>query len=222
MTLAASSLPRPSDAALIDGTRNGDREAFRGIMQRYNQRLFRVARAVVRDDNEAEDVLQESWLRAFAALERFRGEAGLATWLTAIVLNEARGRLRKRRKTVDLDAMDRSPNNILVFPGAASSANPEAALLSADARRLLERAIDDLPENFRLVFVLHEIEGNAIEEISVQLAVKPATVKTRLFRARRLLQQKLERDLSASLQTAFGFLGTRCERLTTTVLSKLP
>src|SRR4051812_19645691 len=150
---------RLPETDIVARAREGDREAFRAIMQRSNQRLFRIARSVVRDDAEAEDVLQEAYTRAFAALDGFRGEAGLLTWLTRITLNEARGRLRRRRKMVDLseiEAAQSGSGQVVAFPAASMSADPEADAARAQMRRLLERAVDELPEAFRTVFIMRE------------------------------------------------------------------
>lgn len=211
-----------SDAELVVQAKAGQREAFAALMRRGNQRLFRIARSVVRDEGEAEDVLQEAYLRAFAALPSFRGEASVFTWLTRIVLNEAHGRLRKRRPTLELEAVETAqsePGRILVFPGA--SADPERDAALAETRRLLERAVDALPEPFRLVSVMREVEGLTVEETATALQVRPETIKTRLFRARRLLRAALDDQLASALTGAFPFLGARCERITGAVLSRL-
>lgn len=213
-----------SDAELVRLAKLGRSDAFAAIMQRCNQRLFRVARAIVRDEAEAEDVLQESYVRAFAGLGQFRGEAQILTWLTRIVLNEARGRLRRRRKVVELDELETAQagdGRILQFPAPYGQVDPERAAASAEVRRLLERAIDGLPEPFRLVFVLREIEACSVEETSAQLGVRPETVKTRLHRARRLLRGSLEQQLAGTLAGAFPFLGARCQRITAAVLQRL-
>lgn len=209
---------------LLRLARDGDGAAFGALMQRCNQRLFRIARGVVRDESEAEDVLQEAYVRAFAALDSFRGEASVVTWLTRIVLNEARGRLRKRRPTVDLDAFAASegaPGRILAFPGGAVLEDPEGATARAEARRLLERAVDQLPDHFRSVFILRDIEDCSVEETAACLDLKPQTVKTRLHRARRMLQLALREQFGLAAGEAFPFLGTRCERITAAVLTRL-
>jgi RNA polymerase sigma-70 factor (ECF subfamily) len=207
---------------LVGFARTGDREAFRTIMQRCNQRLFRIARAVMRDDAEAEDVLQEAYTRAFAAMASFRGEAGVATWLTRIVLNEAHGRLRSRRATVDLDAVEAAQESaeILAFPGRAVD-DPEADAARAQIRRILETAVDHLPEPFRLVFILREVEELSVEETAEHLGLKIETVKTRLHRARRRLREALDAQLADVMVGAYPFLGARCERITERVLSRL-
>jgi RNA polymerase sigma-70 factor (ECF subfamily) len=214
------SLPEPQ---LVGLARTGDRQAFRAIMTRCNQRLFRVARAVVRDEAEAEDVLQEAYLRAFAAIATFRGEAGIATWLTRIVLNEAHGRLRRRKATVDLDQVEAAQETaqVLNFPGMARSDDPEADAARAQIRRILERAVDALPEPFRLVFILREIEDLSVEETASHLNLKVETVKTRLHRARRRLREALDAQLADVMVGAYPFLGARCERISEAVLQRM-
>jgi RNA polymerase sigma factor (sigma-70 family) len=207
-----------AEAELVALARQGHREAFAAIMQRCNQRLFRVARGVVRDDAEAEDVVQEAYLRAFARLDSFRGEAAILTWLTRIVLNEARERLRRRRPTVDIEQLDTGAQ-VILFPTTPTSPEQDAA--RAEIRRLLEEAVDDLPDAFRMVFILREVEDCSIEETAETLGLVPATVKTRLHRAKRLLRRALDEKLASTMAEAFPFLGTRCQRITDAVLERL-
>jgi RNA polymerase sigma-70 factor (ECF subfamily) len=212
------------DAGLVAFARQGHRDAFRHVMQRCNQRLFRVARGIVTDDFEAEDVVQESYVHAYADLHAFRGDASLLTWMTRIVLNEARGRLRRRRNTVDVDKLDTShaaDSRVVPFPSKFGSEDPAAGAARAPIRRLLERAIDELPTPFRIVFVMRELEECSVEETAAQLGLRPETVKTRLHRARRLLRTALVDTLSATIGDAFPFLGTRCSRMTENVLRRL-
>ena len=216
--------PALADAELAALAQRGDRMAFGVIMQRCNQRLFRIARSVVGDDDEAEDVLQEAYMRAFTAIEGFRGEASLSTWLTRITLNEARGRLRRRRPSVALDALEAAQEAgaaLVVFPRSISGLSPEREAARSETRRLMEAAIDELPEPFRLVFILREIEECTVEETAGQLDILPETVKTRLFRARKLLRQALCEKLASSVTEAFPFLGPRCQRITEAVLDRL-
>src|SRR6185312_1406998 len=187
------------EALLVRHAQGGDRDAFRAIMTRCNQRLFRLARGVVGNDTDAEDVLQEAYLKAFAAIAGFRGEAGLYTWLSAITLNEAKSRLRRRRPTVELDTMD-DHSNIVLLTGAGAQRNPEAEAARAQVRHVLERAVDDVPLDFRLVFLLREVEGCSIEETAAQLGIKAATVKTRHHRARQMLRATLDRKLKDALR----------------------
>jgi RNA polymerase sigma-70 factor (ECF subfamily) len=213
------------DTLLVERFRQGDRTAAQAIVQKHNQMLWRVARGIVRDDIEAEDVLQEAYARAFAHLSGFRGEAGLFTWLTRITINEARGRLRKRRVTVGLDQVEAAQAagpQVVMFPsGGLVSQSPESDAARAQIRRLIEAAVDDLPEAFRMVFVLRDLDQLTVEETAVALDLAPATVKTRLHRARRLLRAALDRKLAATLTDAFPFLGVRCERITEAVLARL-
>jgi RNA polymerase sigma factor (sigma-70 family) len=213
------------DAALVAQVQRGDRQAFRHVMQRCNQRLFRVARGVLHDDAEAEDVVQAAYLHAYEKLASFRGEASLLTWLTRIVLNEALGRLRQRRPAADLDQLDAAQaddGRVLAFPGKFGSEDPAAAAARAQVRRLLEHEIDRLPEAFRIVFVLREIEQCSVEDTADSLGIPAATVKTRLHRARRLLRAALQDSLAATLTEAFPFLGARCDRMAEAVLRRLP
>lgn len=212
------------DHALVALVRHGERNAFRHIMQRCNQRLFRVARAVIGDDSEAEDVLQESYMRAYHKLDTFRGDSTLSTWLTSIVLNEARGRLRKRRPTVGLEQIDAVPDNthqVIQFPSKFGSEDPAAAAACAQIRHLLEQAIDELPPAFRLVYMMRDVEEYSVEETASQLGIKAETVKTRLFRARRLLRGALHERLANTMDDAFPFMGKRCARITDAVMARL-
>jgi RNA polymerase sigma-70 factor (ECF subfamily) len=222
-TLRAIDYAALPEAALAAQARTADPDAFREIMRRCNQRLFRVARSLVHEDAEAEDVLQEAYACAFAHIAEFRGEAALATWLTRIVLNEARGRLRRQRPHLDLDQVDvaQGRGQVLPFPARPDGADPEADAGRAEIRRLLEHAIDDLPTPFRLVFILREIQELSVEETAADLGIRPETVKTRLHRARRLLRQALDEKLAGVLVGAYPFLGARCERITETVLARM-
>ena len=196
--------------------REGD--AFRTIIKMHNQRLYRIARGVVRNDSEAEDIVQEAYVRAFAHLDSFRGDASLGTWLSRIVINEALGRLRKRRRTV---AMPENPQaEIIQFPLNPSD-DPERTMAQRQILQLVERATDSLPDVYRMVFMARVIEGLSIEETSELLGVRPQTVKTRLHRARALLRKALDDQIGPVLLEAFPFAGRRCERLTAAVMKRL-
>jgi len=221
MRQAALDYATMPEKLLLRHAQGGDREAFRAIMQKHNQRLFRVARAVVNNDDEAEDILQDAYLKAFAAIAAFRGESGLNTWLTAITLNEARGRLRRRRPGESLEVMEANGDRIIPFPGMAEITDPEAEAVRSEARRLLERAIDGLTDEFRIVFMLRDVEGLSVEETAAQLDINPQTVRTRLFRARQSLRQSLVTTLSSGMDDVFPFLGARCSRIADRVLERL-
>jgi RNA polymerase sigma-70 factor (ECF subfamily) len=213
------------DEDLVAHARRGEREAFRHIMRRGNQRLFRVARGVLDDDAEAEDAVQEAYLHAFARLDGFRAEANLLTWMTRIVLNECYRRLRCRKPTTDIERIDMTPPNdhrVLAFPSRYGVEDPAAGTARAQVRALVESAIGALPEPFRVVFILRDVEECSIEETAAALGIRAETVKTRLHRARRLLRNALHDSLAATLTEAFPFLGRRCERMTERVLARLP
>lgn len=192
-------------------------DAFRAIMKAHNQRLYRIARGVVRNDSEAEDIVQEAYVRAFASLGAFRGDSSLATWLSRIVINEALGRLRKRRRTV---AMPEPQAEIIQFPLNPSD-DPERTMAQRQILKLVEQATDSLPDVYRTVFVARVIEGLSIEETADLLGVRPETVKTRLHRARALVRKALDDQIGPVLLDAFPFAGRRCERLTSAVMRRL-
>ena len=214
---------RLDDVALVALARAGRRQAFRHIMGRCNQRLFRVARGVVHDDAEAEDIVQAAYVDAFEHLGTFRGDASLLTWLTRIVLNEAHGRLRARKHVVDVAQIDvaQEGGRVIAFPNRNGTEDPAADAARREIRQLLEHAIDALPEHFRLVFVMREIEECTVDETATCLGLRPETVKTRLHRARRLLRSSLNDTLSITLADAFPFLGARCERITNSVMARI-
>lgn len=221
---AALDYEKMSEHELVTHARAGHQDAFRVIIQRCNQRLFRIARGVVRDDVEAEDVLQETYTRAFEHFDGFRQESSLFTWLTSVTLNEARGRLRKRRRTVSVDAIEaaqQSSAQIIMLNSAAPSESPESSAARSQMRLLIEQALDGLPDVFRIVFIMREIEELSTEETAASLNIPAATVKTRLHRARRLLRQGLNQRFDAALSEAFPFLGALCQRLTSRVLAHL-
>lgn len=224
-------MPQPRQAIDFSGrslselavlTQEGHQEAFRHIMQRCNQRLFRTARAVLNDDDEAEDALQEAYVNAFRHIDTFRGEAELTTWLTRITLNECHRRLRKRRPTVELGQVGaQTLSRVVNFPTRFGMDDPAQDATRAQIRELIERAVAALPEKFRVVFMLRDVEGCGTEETANILGIRPETVKTRLFRARHKLRKKLHEQLSDSLEGAFPFLGAHCSRLTDTVMLRL-
>jgi len=208
----------PTEAAQVDAARLGDEAAIRALIKANNQRLFRVARAVLRDDAEAEDVVQETYVKAFTKLASFRGDSAFSTWLTRIALNEALGRRRRRRSMTDLSAIEEGASaEIIAFPGAI----PEAEAGRSEMHGILAAAIDTLPEPFRLVFVLREVEELDVAETAAFLGIKPETVKTRLFRARRLIRKALEERLTPALCDIFPFDGARCMRLADRVVAQL-
>ena len=213
-----------SDAELVRLVLRKDEAAARALMQRYNRRLYRVARGVVRDDSEAEDVLQEAYLRAFSAIADFRGESSLSTWLTRIVLNQALQRLRRRTDVpvsdIDKDA-ERRGAEVIPFPASQSTIDPERAMAQQQLCQLVERAIDELPCDFRTVLIARVIEGMSVEETAAAFDLQPETVKTRLHRARRLLKEALAEHIGPRFGDLFPFAGQRCDRITNAVIERL-
>lgn len=212
-----------SDAELVRAALARDPSAFRAIMTRYNQRLYRLARSILRSDAEAEDVLQDAYLNAFAGLQSFRGDSALSTWLSRIVVNEALGRLRKWRKarTEALPDEPRQMADIIPFPGSAGQDDPERSMAQRQIVAFVEAAADQLPDAFRAVFFARAIEGLSVEETAELLDLKPETVKTRLHRARALLRKRLDEQMGPLCFDAFPFAGRRCERLTAAVMARL-
>jgi RNA polymerase sigma-70 factor (ECF subfamily) len=222
---AGTRLEDEPDAQLVERARHRDEPAIRTIIQRHNQRLFRVARAVTRDDGEAEDVVQAAYVRAFTHLDGFRGESRLATWLVRITLNEALGRRRSRGSAARFEPLDldgRQSAQVIPFPGLRAEADPETEMSRTEVRAMLERAIDLLPTAFRVVFVLRDIEGMSAEETAEHLSLRPATVNTRLHRARRLLRHTIEAELGAAFSSLFPFDGQRCAHMADRVIRELP
>jgi RNA polymerase sigma-70 factor, ECF subfamily len=211
------------DLALVQRTRAGDGVAFRAIMRRYNRRLYRLARGIIRNDSEAEDIVQEAYVRAFAQLHTFRGEASLATWLSRIAINEALGRVRLMQRRVDpyrgRDGEDAA--QVIPFPRNADHDDPERSMAQRQIVQLVEQATDGLPEEFRTVFVARVIEGLSIEETADLLNILPETVKTRLHRARLLIRRQLDEQIGPVLLDAFPFAGRRCDRLVSAVVKRI-
>ena len=214
---------RADDSELVRRAMARDEAAVRAIMQANNRRLYRLARGILRNDGEAEDVVQETYFRAFTHLESFRGDSSLATWLSRIAMNEALGRLRRQRPNVDIDRL--APGaleaQIIQFPLSAAVEDPEKSIAQREIQHVVEHAIDELPEAFRIVFITRVIEGMNVEETAEILDIKPETVKTRLHRARAMLRDNVEKKIGPVVMEAFPFAGRRCERLTEAVLKRL-
>jgi len=212
-----------SDAELVQRALGRDEAAIRSIMQSNNRRLYRLARGILRNDGEAEDVVQETYVLAFTHLERFRGDSSLATWLARIAMNEALGRLRRQRPEVEWTSLPPGvlEAQIIQFPLSAPSEDPEKSMAQREIQHIVEHAIEDLPEAFRIVFITRVIEGMNVEETAEILGLKPETVKTRLHRARTMLRDNVEEKIGPVVMEAFPFAGERCERLTDAVLKRL-
>ena len=202
-----------SDEEVIERVRGGDPGLFEIIMRRYNQRLYRVARAITGDDGEAEDVVQEAYARAYANLDQFAGRARFATWLTRIAVHETLARLRRRGRFVDIE--DTMP----MLPSAAPG--PEQRTSDRELAQALEAAIDTLPAVYRSVFMLRQVEGLSTAETAECLEITEQTVKTRLHRARTLLRNHLVARARGALPATFQFAGARCDAVVARVLAKI-
>jgi len=221
-SLAATTM---ADLDLAQATARGDQVAFETLMRRYNGKLFRIARAILKDDTEAEDALQEAYLLAYRNIGDYRADAQLGTWLTRITINQALMRLRKqkRERVVIPFATGQTADGVSDRSEVADerAESPSAAAHRAEIRRILERRIDELPDAFRAVFVMREVEDMTVQETAECLSLPPATVRTRLFRARAMLREALQRDMDTAAVDIYGFAGDRCDRIVAAVLARL-
>lgn len=200
------------DPAVVARVLAGEPRLFELLMRRYNRRLFRVARGIVRADAEAEDVVQQAWLRAYDHLASFEGRSLFSTWLTRICVHEALARVRKGSRLEPLGDEEEYP---------MPTGTPEQRASDGELRRALEEAIDQLPDGLRAVFVMRSVEGMSVEETAESLGIEEATVKTRAFRARALLQERLAERFDALATGAFDFQGARCDRIVAFVLERI-
>jgi RNA polymerase sigma-70 factor, ECF subfamily len=214
-----------TDLELVRRVTAGDYAAFAVIMRRHNRALFRAARSILNDDAAAEDALQEAYLRAYQALPGYRGDSKLSTWLTRIAINQALEQLRKGRRERTNESIDNIVNLEkhldMAYSDRTAADTPERLLMREQTRKLIERRIEQLPAAFRTVFMLRAVEDMPVEEVAACLELPEATVRTRFFRARRLLQKSLSTEVSSATREAFSFDGERCDRIVRTVLARL-
>ena len=213
-----------SDGELSHRIAGGDQRALEYMMRLYNRRLFRTARAILRDDAEAEDAVQDAYLQAYRSIASYRGEARLSTWLVRIVANEALARRRKHARRAAIvpirGAQFEGDEPAASVPMDESRQPPEEAERH-EIRRLIEQKIDQLPDHYRVVFVLRAVEELSVEETAAILGMPAATVRTRFFRARSQLREALSREIDLAYDDAFAFAGGRCDRIVARVLAKL-
>ena len=214
--LAQARLEGWTDEEVVDHVRAGDTALYEIILRRYNQRLYRLARSIVRDDNEAEDVMQEAYVRAFENLHQFEGRSRFSAWLTRITVHEALGRLRRQSR---FDSLEKTGENgeFSVDP-ATTTPDPEAATSQAEMGRILEEALLALPAQYRTVLMLRDVEEMSTSETAEALELSEQNVKVRLHRARAVLRRQLFERVGASSRSAFPFLGERCDRMVQRVL----
>jgi RNA polymerase sigma-70 factor (ECF subfamily) len=206
----------PTDEEILARVAAGDVESFELVMRRYNRRLFRAVRAILKDDAEVEDVIQEAYVSAYAHLADFSGRARFSTWLTRIAVHEAFGRLRKRRRSEPWDGTT-GEDEAMTTPVPS----PEQHASDGELRKLLERVVDTLPEAFRTVFVLRAVEQLSVAETSEVLGIPEDTVKTRLHRARGLLQSRIEAQVGDRVPELYDFQGAQCDAIVASVLGRL-
>jgi RNA polymerase sigma-70 factor (ECF subfamily) len=210
----------PNDSELLHRSREGDAISFAALVRRHSRYLYRVARSVLLDEDEAEDVVQLAFMQAFMGLDHFRGEASLRTWLARIALNEA-SRRRRQRVRLSLAAIDeKSERERSQAHVSNMAADPERAAARSQIRERLERAIDDLSPDLRTVLILRDVEDVSGAETASLLGIRPETVRTRLHRARRMLREVLGEQIASALKDTFPFEGTRCERSTGQLLRR--
>ncbi|MBS0364665.1 MAG: RNA polymerase sigma factor [Proteobacteria bacterium] len=222
-TIADPLLRADDEPTLVRRASSGDHAAFAALMRRHNRRLYRLARASLRDATEAEDALQDAYLHAYRSLAGFRGECALSTWLTRLVLNEC---LQRRRRSL-------RRGNVVTLVSADAAAShaaqvaedelrrPERGADRAQLRDILELKVAQLPDAYRVVFVLRAVEEQSVAETAEALGITPETVRSRYFRARGLLRESLARDVDIVERDLFEFGGQRCDRLVARVLARL-
>jgi RNA polymerase sigma-70 factor (ECF subfamily) len=209
-----------SDEEVVRRVRAGETALFEVLMRRYNQRVFRVARSILREDAEAEDVMQQAYVNAYQCLDQFEGRARFSTWLTRIAVHEASARAKRRRRLSglgDAEGLEAGEETA----GPAGRLDPEQQTLVGEVRRALEAAIATLPEAHRCVFVLREVEGLSTLETAECLGVSPDVVKTRMYRARQRLKSELLRRADLAAPQLFSFHLSRCDRVVAAVFRRL-
>ena len=206
----ADAVSQLADEDIVKRVLSGETALFELIVRRYNQRLFRAARAILRDDDAAEDTMQEAYVRAFVHLNQFGGEAKFSTWLTKIAVYEALGRVRRAKLHEEL------PENLM-----HSTDTPERAAYGRELETAVESAVDSLPPLYRAVFVMRELEEMSVADTAHCLGITQENVKTRFHRARALLRKHLERALGKAASEAFSYLGPRCDRMTAAVMERI-
>lgn len=220
MTEAGLKIEMLTDEDIVRRVLAGEREMFEIIMRRYNRRVYRAVRSIVRNDEEAEDVMQDAYVRAYTNLGQFAGLAKFSTWLTRIAVNEALGRLRMRKRLVYVqpgDDADGIGMNIYI----SKTPDPEQNALAKELASVLEAAVDSLPEAYRSVFMLRQIEDMSTAETAECLDVSEEVVKVRLFRAKALLREELYSRIGSASSDAFAFAGRRCDRIVAVVLDRI-
>jgi RNA polymerase sigma-70 factor (ECF subfamily) len=222
LNAAVGSLPSTlPDSEIVRRVRAGDRALFEVLMRRHNQRVYRAARAVIKDETEVEDVMQQAYVNAFTHLHQFEERSEFSTWLTRIVLNEAFARRHKLQSSASIRASVDDDRGAVMETMRSPDPDPERQAYAQELRRVLEEAVDELPEHYRTVFMLRDIEGLSTSETSVGLGVGEEAVKTRLHRARAMIRRAVSSRLGVVAPGAFQFLAPRCDRVVAAVLERI-
>jgi RNA polymerase sigma-70 factor (ECF subfamily) len=203
-----------SDEQVVQRVKNGESDLYEILMRRYNQRLFRVIRSILKDEGETEEVIQDAYVRAYEHLDQFEGRSKFSTWLTRIAIYEAYARVKSRKRTSGFD-------DYMEQLMATSDRSPEERTFDSEMRSLLELAVDSLPDEYRSVLVMRDIEGMSTSETAECLDITEENVKVRLFRARAAIRRKLFERVGAASPQAFQFLGERCDRIVHRVLEHI-
>jgi RNA polymerase sigma-70 factor (ECF subfamily) len=210
------------ESSIVRRAASGDRGAFTSLMRRYNRRLYRLARATLRNESEAQDALQDAYLNAYRSMGSFRGEASISTWLSRLVLNECLARLRRTQRRENVVPMVSTEAHMSTVEGVADDSEPlERNYGRSQMRALLESKVEGLPEAFRVVFVLRSVEELTVEEVAQVLAIPEETVRSRHFRAKGLLRESLAREVDLAERDLFDFGGSQCDAVVSRVLEKL-
>ena len=208
-----------SDEQIVVRVVAGQTALFEVLMRRHNERVYRAARSIVKDESEAEDVMQQAYVNAYSHLRQFDGRSRFSTWLTRIAIHEALARARRRGRYIDMDP--EQPSTLTLATSMATPLDPERLAFSRELGALMESAIDRLPDGAREVFILRMVEGMSTEEVAVALNVSEAVVKTRLSRARAVLRRELSAQTEAAAANTFRFLRPRCDRVVAAVLARI-
>jgi RNA polymerase sigma-70 factor (ECF subfamily) len=206
-----------TDADVVARVLGGETALFEILLRRYNQRLFRIARSILRSDDEAEDAVQQAYINAFTHLGQFAGDAAFATWLTRIAIHEALARTRQRTRRAETDLEEQEQMSRLV----SDRRSPEEQTADRELTGLVEAAIDELPELYRVVFMMREVQQLSTAETASCLEVSEESVKVRLHRAKAMLRENLANRVEAGAALAFTFLGARCDRLVARVMGAI-
>ena len=215
---ATVDIAQHTDEEIVRQVLEGNTALYELLMRRYNERLYRTARAITRDDREAEDVMQQAYMNAFSNLRQFNGQARFATWLTRIAINESLTRVRRHGK---YEPFDENASKVEAFMPWSAPPDPERQAFTGELRELLEWAIDGLPDGSREVFVLREVEGLSTAEVAQSLGISEDAVKTRLSRSRAALRRVLYERTGATAPEAFRFYRPRCDRVVAAVLARI-